>query len=192
MKIVLTSCGIINPEIKADFYALLNKKPEELKLLYITTAADGEDGDKSWVDEEYETILDLGIKEENIVEYKIGESEANLTDYDAIYVLGGNSFYLAKKVYASGFEEQLREALAAGVIYVGSSAGAILAGKTLEPAAVYGDERVDDVDYPCLGLVDAAVLPHAEKRPDEYAAWLKTWGGEAILLENGEGVVFEK
>lgn len=175
-----------------SFFALFEKAPEELRVLYITTAVDGEDGDKSWVDEEFATILDLGIRKENIVEYKIGESDANLEDFDAIYMMGGNSFYLAKKMYEYDFAAPLKKALDAGVVYIGSSAGSIVAGVTLAPAAVYGDEPVDDKDYPCLDLVDAAILPHAEKRVGEYADWLKGWSGRAILLKNGEGVVIEK
>lgn len=191
MKLVLTSCGVINVDVREKFFALFDKTPEELRLLYITTAVDGESGDKAWVDEEFATILDLGIKPENITEYKIGEGEIDLKDFDAIYMMGGNSFYLAKKMYEYDFDKPLREALGAGVVYIGSSAGSIVAGATLGPAAVYGDEPVDDKDYPCLGLVDAAILPHANKRVEEYAEWLKGWSGEAILLANGEGVVID-
>jgi len=192
MKLVLTSCGVINADVREKFFALFEKAPEELRVLHITTAVDGEDGDKSWVDEEFATILDLGIRKENIVEYKIGESDANLEDFDAIYMMGGNSFYLAKKMYEYGFATPLKKALDTGVFYIGSSAGSIVAGATLAPAAVYGDEPVDDKDYPCLNLVNAAILPHAEKRVEEYADWLKGWSGGAILLKNGEGVVIEK
>jgi dipeptidase E len=192
MKIVLTSCGIINEDVREKFFALSDKAPEELRILYITTAVDGESGDKSWVGEEFATILDLGIRKENIVEYKIGEPDVNLEDFDAIYMMGGNSFYLAKKMYEYDFGTPLKKALEAGVVYIGSSAGAIVAGVTLAPAAVYGDEPVDNKDYPCLNLVDAAIFPHANKRAKEYADWLKGWSGRAILLKNGEGVVIEK
>ena len=66
-KIVLTSCGIINEALKHEFYKLLNKYIEKVKVLYITTAIDGEDdSDTSWIDEEFQTILDLGIKEEDL------------------------------------------------------------------------------------------------------------------------------
>lgn len=50
MPIVLSSCGIIKPDFKNKVLALFNKPAESIKLLYITTAIDGERGDKSWVD----------------------------------------------------------------------------------------------------------------------------------------------
>ena len=83
-NIVLTSCGIRKESFKKRFYEIVSK--EELnnkKVLYITTASDGEDDDKTWMDEEYKTILDLGINESNIIEYKIG-NDINIDDFDII------------------------------------------------------------------------------------------------------------
>ena len=66
-NIVLTSCGIRNDDFKNKFYNIVGKQElKNKKVLYITTASDGETGDKSWMDEEYKTILDLGINEDNI------------------------------------------------------------------------------------------------------------------------------
>ena len=66
-KIVLTSCGILNENLKKEFYKLLNKEIEKIKVLYITAAIDGEDySNTSWIDEEFKIILDLGINKENI------------------------------------------------------------------------------------------------------------------------------
>ena len=64
-KIVLTSCGIRNDDFKEKFYNLISKEDlKNSKVLYITTAVDGEAGDNSdWVNKEYQTILDLGINE---------------------------------------------------------------------------------------------------------------------------------
>ena len=85
-NIVLTSCGFRNEEFKNKFYELIPKEElETKKVLYITTAVDGEkDNNKDWVTKEYKTILDLGIKESNITEYKIG-NEINIDYYDIIY-----------------------------------------------------------------------------------------------------------
>ena len=89
MKIVLTSCGIINNNLKEEFIKLLNNNSiENIKLLYITTAVDGEDDfDKSWVEEEYKTILNLGIKKENITEFKL-DYDIDFNNYNAIYMMG--------------------------------------------------------------------------------------------------------
>ena len=76
-NIILTSCGIINEKFKEQFFEIINKEDiKNKKILYITTASDGEnDSDKSWMDDEYKTILDLGFRNENIHEYKIGSKK---------------------------------------------------------------------------------------------------------------------
>lgn len=131
-KIVLTSCGITNQNLKEEFYKLLNKGIEKIKVLYITTAIDGEDdSDTSWIDKEYQTILNLGIKEENIKEYKM-DYDIDLSLYDMIYMMGGNTFYLLKRIRDTKFDIKLKEAIDKGLIYVGSSAGSIILGNTIE------------------------------------------------------------
>ena len=87
-NIVLTSCGFRNKEFKNKFYKIISKDElKNKKVLYITTAVDGENDDnKDWVAKEYKTILDLGIDESNIVEYKIG-NDINIDDFDIIEII---------------------------------------------------------------------------------------------------------
>jgi len=98
-KIVLTSCGIISDDLKKEFLKLFTKKSSELNVLYITTATDSEDmlEDRDWIEEEFNTLLDLGIKKENIREFKM-DYKLDLTKYDFIYMMGGNTFYLLMKI----------------------------------------------------------------------------------------------
>ena len=110
-QLVLTSCWIINENLRKEFFKLLTKDVKEIKLLYITTAIDGEDvSDTSWIDDEFQTILDLGIKEENIKEYKM-DYDIDLSLFDMIYMMGGNTFYLLKKIRDTKFDIKLKEAI---------------------------------------------------------------------------------
>lgn len=190
MPIVLSSCGIIEPQFKNKVMALFDKPAGSLRLLYITTALDGESGDTSWADAEYESILALGILEENIREYKIGEETINLADFDVIYVLGGNTFYLMDKIREFGFDKQIKDAISKGIPYIGSSAGSIVLGTTLKPAEIFGDLPTSaNQDYKGLGIIDGAIIPHMNKRKEKYEAWLKTWEGESYILYDGDGVI---
>ena len=192
MPIVLSSCGIIEQDFKNKVLALFNKPAESVKLLYITTAADGERGDKSWVDAEYKSILALGILEDNICEYKIGNESVDLTAFDAIYVLGGNTFYLMNKIREFDFDKQIRNAIEEGIPYIGSSAGSIVLGTTLKPAEIYGDIPVTDrQDYEGLGIVEGAIIPHMNQKSDKYNEWLKSWSGKSYILFDGNGVIIE-
>ncbi len=192
MPIVLSSCGILDPDFKSQVLALFDKPIDSVKLLYITTAIDGERGDKSWANAEYKSILALGVLEENIREYKIGNEQIDLTAFDAIYVLGGNTFYLMNKIREFGFDKQIRNAIGKGIPYIGSSAGSIVLGTTLKPAKIYGDIPVTDrQDYEGLGIVGGAIIPHMNKKSDEYNEWLKTWSGKSYILYDGNGIIIK-
>ncbi len=192
MPIVLSSCGIIKPDFKNKVLALFNKPVNSIKLLYITTAIDGERGDKSWADAEHKNILALGIPEENIREYKIGNEQIDLTTFDAIYVLGGNTFYLMDKIREFGFDKQIKNAIENSIPYIGSSAGSIILGTTLKPAEIYGDiPIVGKQNCKGLGIVDGVIIPHMNQKSDEYDTWLKTWNGESYILYDGDGIIIE-
>lgn len=192
MPIVLSSCGVREPDFKNKVLALFDKPVESIKLLYITTAVDGERGDKSWVDTEYRSILALGIPEENIYEYKISSEKIDLAAFDAIYVLGGNTFYLMNKIREFGFDKQIKKAIKSGTPYIGSSAGSIVLGTTLKPAEIYGDiPIVDKQNYEGLGIVDGAIIPHMNQKSAEYEAWLETWNGKSYILYDGDGIIIK-
>ena len=53
-----------------------------------------------------------------------------LADVDVVYAECGNTFFLQFHMQRSGFAERIQPLVAAGVVYVGSSAGSIVAGPT--------------------------------------------------------------
>ena len=107
-NIVLTSCGIINEDFKNRFYDIVNKSDlSNKKVLYITTASDVEEGDKTWMKDEFNSMLNLGLKKENIIEYKIGD-DINIDDFDIMYMMGGNTFYLLDQIRKYNFEKKIK------------------------------------------------------------------------------------
>ena len=168
-KIVLTSCGIIDSELKDQFYRLLDKDISQIKLLYITIAVDGEkDTDRKWLEEEYATILNLGIKKENIIEYHY-EENVDFSSYDIIYMIGGNTFYLLKELKEKNLVKKIIQAINNGVIYIGSSAGSIILGKTIETALPYDENWVGIEDFTGLNIVDGIIIPHANRKQEFIA-----------------------
>ncbi len=186
-NIVLTSCGFRNEEVKNKFYKIISK--DELKtkkVLYITTAVDGEkDDNKDWVVKEFKTILDLGIDESNIVEYKIG-NDINIDDFDIIYMMGGNTIYLLDMVRRYNFGDVIKDFIKKGKIYIGSSAGSQILGTNIELNSIYEDNFVNMTDFTALGIVNGEVVPHANKKED----LIKTSNKEdLILLYDGDGII---
>ena len=186
-NIVLTSCGFRNEEFKNKFYELIPKEElETKKLLYITTAVDGEkDGNKDWVTKEYKTILDLGIKESNITEYKIG-NEINIDYYDIIYMMGGNTIYLLDMVRKYNFGEVIKDFLNQGKIYIGSSAGSQILGSTINLNAIYEDNFVGMTDFTALGLINKEIVPHANKKEELIKNANRD---DLMLLYDGDGII---
>ncbi len=189
-NIVLTSCGIREESFKNRFYEIVSK--EELnnkKVLYITTASDGEDDDdKTWMDEEYKTILDLGINESNIIEYKIG-NDININDFDIIYMMGGNTFYLLDIIRKTGFDKVIGDFINNGKIYIGSSAGSEILGNSVDIALGYDENKVNMKDFTGLKIVDALIVPHSNRK-EEFLKNLKNKTHENVIaLYDGDGII---
>ena len=189
-NIVLTSCGIRNKDFKNRFYEIILKEElENKKVLYITTAYDGEEGDdKLWMDEEYKTIIDLGINESNITEYKIG-NEINIDDFDIIYMMGGNTFYLLDVIRKTGFDKVIVDFINKGKIYIGSSAGSEILGNSIDVALGYDENNVNMIDFTGLKIVDALIVPHSNRK-EEFISELKNKTKENVItLYDGDGII---
>ena len=186
-NIVLTSCGFRDEEFKNRFYKIVSKNDlNNKKVLYITTAVDGEkDDNKDWVNEEYKTILDLGINESNITEYKIG-NDIDINQYDIIYMMGGNTIYLLDMVRKYNFDEVIKDFINKGKIYIGSSAGSQILGSTINLNAIYEDNFVNMTDFTALGIIDKEVVPHANKKTKLLENVNKD---DYILLYDGDGII---
>lgn len=189
-NIVLTSCGIINNEFKNRFYEIVTKEElKDKKVLYITTASDGEmNDDKSWMDEEYKTILNLGIDEFNITEYKIG-SEIKINDFDIIYMMGGNTFYLLDVIRKTQFNKTILDFINKGKIYIGSSAGSEILGNSIDVALGYDENNVNMVDFTGLKIVDGLIVPHSNRKKDFIKELKNKTKENVIALYDGDGII---
>jgi len=190
-NIILTSCGIIDGKFKEQFYRIINKEEiKDKKVLYITTASDGEnDSDKSWMDEEYETILDLGFSKENIYEFKIGQKEININDFDVIYMMGGNTFYLMDMIRKYNFDTVIKKAMDNGIIYIGSSAGSIILGNSVEYALPFDENNVDLKDFSGLRIIDGIIIPHANRKEKFISKVKENIGEKLFLLYDENGII---
>lgn len=105
----------------------------KIKLAYITTAAKGS-RDLAYLETDRKLLREEGYDFEELdIE---GKDEAELrkllADKDAVWVEGGNTFYLLKAVRESGFDTVIKELIEKGVVYIGSSAGSYIACPTIE------------------------------------------------------------
>ncbi len=168
MKLLLTSAGIV-PELKECFLSLLPKKPEEIKVVFITTAAYGESKNPTWMEKDRQLLYECGIKHIEDLDLKDktqSELEKIVADKDLIFVNGGNTFYLLYWIKKSGFDSVVRKYVKRGGLYVGVSAGSYVACPTIEMAAWKHQDRnkVGLEDLTALNLVPFLLTAHFEEK----------------------------
>lgn len=188
-KILLTSCGTTSENLKNRTKELFDKDASQMKVLYITVAADVEKTDPSWMQEEFDEFLELGIKSENVTEYKMNY-EISVKDFDLIYMMGGNTFYLLKKIRKTAFDKKIIEAIENGIIYLGSSAGTNIVGSSVELALPYDDNDGYVTDFTGLKLLDGMTIPHAnQKRALVNKQIEDNVGNKVYPIEDGKAIL---
>ncbi len=164
MKLLLTSNGFTTPEIIAACVHLVSKPRPDIKIALINEAYAVERGNKRWVVEESQQIIDafpgfLDIV--NLLALKPDQIRERLEAADVIFVLGGHTDYQMYVFNKSGLSDMLPELLKTKV-YVGSSAGAMVLGKRVNTEAyqrVYAEGGTYGVTR-YLEFVDFAMKPH--------------------------------
>jgi len=164
-KLILSSAGFRNPKVKAEFFKLAGKKPETIRILFIPTASRYE-GELKYVESDKKNFLDSGIRKENIITF---DSEKPLVDkdlknIDVVWVCGGNTFYLLKKMRETGMDKKITELVNNGALYFGVSAGSLLAGPDIAMAEPFDENDVHLQDFTALSLTKTSVSPHYNQK----------------------------
>jgi dipeptidase E len=105
------------------------------RLLYLPVATGNPAGyrdDLVWVSAIFRP---LGVGAIEMWTTLAGRDAGHLTNFDGIYIGGGNTFHLLDLLRRTGFDRVLRDFVAAGGAVYGGSAGAIILGRDIGPAA---------------------------------------------------------
>lgn len=217
MKLLLTSGGLTNKSIENALFDLVGKKPEDINLCFIPTAATMEMGDKDWFINDLKNIDKQNFKSVSIVDIgavpeKIWRPQMN--EAEILFFSGGNTYHLMEWINKSGLKDLLPEYLETKV-WVGISAGSMVTNPDLAAKisqAVYGEDYDKMGEMPGLNYVDFYFLPHlnsphfqnlteenikkiAERVPKKIYAMddngaLKVVDGEVEIVSEGKYVEF--
>ncbi len=102
-----------------------------------------------------------------------------LADY--IYMTEGNTFEILKILREKGYIKPIKTAVENGAVYIGASAGALIAGKDILLAADFDRNEVGlaGKELEALGLFDGTILPHYTRR--DLKAYLKKKDRSVVL-----------
>jgi dipeptidase E len=84
-----------------------------------------------------------------------------LTEFDAVWACGGNTFCLRYEMKRSGFDQIILDLVKNGLVFCGDSAGAIVAGPTLKGSeSADNPEFAEEIIWDGLGLIPDFIMPH--------------------------------
>lgn len=163
-------------------------------VAYIPTASNAEDGFNVWRNgETWKLVQTLGINIDVVqLEDCINTPViSRLQNKDILWVAGGFSGYLMYWLRLFKLDNEIPKILETGTLYVGTSAGAMITGKTCEVAEWYiGEEEPGAGVIPGLGLVDFDIYPHYNEADlPQIKSMYK--GNKMYLLKDGEQIIVE-
>ncbi len=172
--LLLTSAGM---QMKDEILKLLQRPIYDVNVAFINTASKPEE-DKSYMQKDLREMREIGFNVEEIdIEGKNYAQLMRLLEVkDIIFVEGGNTFYLMRAIRQSGFEKAIRKLLKMGKVYIGVSAGSMVAGKTIITSVWRGEARginrnkVELKDLRGMNLVPFDIFVHYAP---EYAEKIK-------------------
>ncbi|WP_297945836.1 Type 1 glutamine amidotransferase-like domain-containing protein [uncultured Campylobacter sp.] len=165
------------------------------EVLFIPTATNVEEY-RDYVDEAKEAFAKMGFEVQILDVSKASEVEAKAKIGAArvLYVSGGNTFYLLRELKKKDLVGLIAKRVQSGeLVYVGESAGAMIAAPSVEYAAMMDDAG----DYGAaaqtgLYLVKFYPVPHYGEEPfvQSTAKILKAYGGKLNLvpINNAEAI----
>jgi dipeptidase E len=164
MKLFLSSISIATKN-QQEFIYLVGKAHQNIRVALIENGADTyPDEHKEWVGRA-KAMIQATVGE--IVSFDLRtyvnetDLERDLSEFDVVWVGGGNVYYLRWLSRESGFDQIIGRLLKQGVVYGGDSAGAIVAGPTIDYfQSADHPEQSPELVLEGLRLVDEVVIPH--------------------------------
>ena len=162
---ILTSSLYESIELVKKF---LDKNTESKKILFIPTATNVDEY-KKYIHLTQKVFEDFGYEVENFDVSIFSEEIAKekLSQAKTVFISGGNTFYLLQELKRKNLIPYLKERIENGLLYIGESAGSVIAAPDIEYASIVDDKTLATEldDYTGLNLVDFYIVPHFEEEP---------------------------
>ncbi len=183
MDLFLTSYLAGTKKLLKEFLQPLVSK----EVVFIPTAANVEEY-KEYVDEAISVFQELGfhIKMMDVAAMETSQIKELLKNCSCLYISGGNTFYLLQELKRKGIDKTIVDRVSDGIVYIGESAGAIIASADIEYNQIMDDKTVaeDLKDYSGMNLFNSYILPHYGEFPFAQSSkeTLEAYGSSLDLL----------
>lgn len=188
MRTLFLSSGGLNENTARIFWECVGKDPADTKAIFVPSAAVVNDGAREGIIICAERLMNMGIPLNNIFMYDLAlllskgyqrtyssyvkdipaqfrlMSAEELNQYDIIVFCGGNAGTLLNEVNRTGFSVPLKHAIENGLIYLGISAGSMIAagnfanglGYLTNPLRPHAETGISCGEVPREGLIELA------------------------------------
>lgn len=170
-NVLLTDSGFFDPfdlshpltPIVERFSQMVGKPFSETRILFIPAAACDEES-RQLADILRRELERLGFLSGHITTYELDGSlgEKEVLDFDVMFFTGGWCEYLLKLIKQSHFDELIKKFVFLNKVYVGVSAGSVIATPNI--MGCFGG--VDNQETTALGLVPAYIDCHCDLKPE--------------------------
>lgn len=165
MKLYLNSKGINTKVGAKQILESINQYDLPSKTIFIVSHPAYE------IDEIIEkSCINMSFSCENIFFSKDG-----IPDFipDFVYVSEGNTFDIMQYMRTNKIDVYVKDICEKGTIYIGSSAGAIIASENIKVAMLSDQNDVRMYDYSGLGLFKGIIVPHCkEEQLEQYISFM--------------------
>lgn len=167
MTVALTSNGLSSQLIIDKYTEMFNKGFKRVAVI-VTADPEYRENDLKAISTK-STLEDIGfIADFFDIEFS---SPKLLLQYDVVYFIGGNPFYLLDQIRKTYTDVVLKEMLSAGKVISGSSAGSIVLGTTIQLIHEFDPKMNDDVgltDFTGVNVTDINLCPHYSRFINRY------------------------
>jgi dipeptidase E len=168
MKLFLYSLSLSEAQA-AVLTQLVGKAAKDISFALIENAADVEEGSEAWLGQFREAIRSQGYQVE-VVDLRHWRDNRTglyekLASKDVIWLGGGNTYYLRWLLKETGADDLIKALVKNGKVYAGWSAGAMVAGPTLQHIeAMETRMAAPEPILDGLRLTNVVVVPHIDSQ----------------------------
>lgn len=198
MRLFLSSDSVL-PGTREAFLDLVGMSKEDIKIALIENAADNYPPDnRAWVEESRANLEKCAaeVQKVDLRDYSDADKlKETLRNYNVIWLGGGNTYYLRWLAKKSGLDRIVYDLVNDGMVYGGESAGAIIAGPTLDAfQKADNPNEAPEILLDGFNLTDIVAVPHSDYPKyalimKEAAQQVERLGLKAVRINETQAIV---